>query len=141
MAGLLSRRMTGFALSPSPLPLPQRRCSGLALLQHLEQQHLCPPSLLPTTPPWVLHIGLRQPLHPAVLCPQPHRPTAMGGKGQGEVKPILTLIFCPSLFQKATDSGKKPEEEEEDQMAGRPGHWLPQTSVCDIVMGPRPWAQ
>ncbi|KAK1332410.1 hypothetical protein QTO34_007086 [Cnephaeus nilssonii] len=41
----------------------------------------------------------------------------------------------------ATDSRKEPEEEEENQMAGRPGHWYPQTSVCDIVMGLGPWAQ
>ncbi|XP_023381678.1 ras-related protein M-Ras isoform X2 [Pteropus vampyrus] len=38
----------------------------------------------------------------------------------------------------ATDSRKKPEEEEENQMAGRPGHWHPQTTVCDIVTGLRP---
>ncbi|XP_045435213.1 ras-related protein M-Ras isoform X2 [Pipistrellus kuhlii] len=41
----------------------------------------------------------------------------------------------------ATDSRKEPEEEEENQMARRPGHWYPQTSVCGVVMGLGPWAQ
>ena len=57
---------------------------------------------------------------------------------QGEAKPFVTLLFCPSFPQKATDSGKKPEEEEENQMAGRPGHRHPQTAVRDIVMAQGP---
>lgn len=71
-----------------------------------------------------------------------HRPACcMGREGQGEAKPFLTLFFCLSLSQKATDSGKEPEEEEENQMAGRPGHRHPQTAVRDLVTGLRPWPQ
>jgi hypothetical protein len=55
------------------------------------------------------------------------------GKGAGKKQSPSDLDFLPFIIQKATDSRKKPEEEEENQMAGRPGHWNSQTAVCDLV--------
>lgn len=108
--------MTGFSLPSRPPPfLASERIPGQALLRCLGEQH--------------------------APAPCPELQTQGQGGGLGEAQPILTLFFCLPLSQKATDPGKKPEEEEENQMAGRPGHWHPQTAVHDIVTGLRPWAQ